>query len=613
MNVAFALEQIGTVRQERGILHMKSWADKRHLFSVFIHIIAIYMAIRIEESHVIGIFFMEQFILYDFLKILLPVTIMNAVLLIGICIIVKQQPLSLNPVNRIASAFFAFFMLMGHCFSSIGAFFPIFTIGLPAVLGICYFFGFYLIFRHILSFLESHIPKRSSGFFGKHIFLFSWIIMFVCWLPYVIIRYPAGIEWDAYHQIQQALGMEALSAHWPLGSTFLMGLWVKAGFMIFHSYEAGVLMFVLFQMIVSISILAYSLVFLRQLDVPPGWCKWILAVYSIVPFYPAFFTSVVKDSLFAIFVLLDIILIARKLLLHKKGGFISIMLTSTAMCLLRNNGIYIVLFWLAIMTVYSIMKKKQMMITLIGAMCVTVLIYSGYSKILLPYWNVGQTTARESLSMLFQQTARCLRDHPEEISTEEKEVIGKVLDINTIGDVYNPLLSDPVKATFHGSGMELMSYLKVWFRMFFEHPVTYADAALHTCYGFFYPDARQSGNKLPGLYRGTISEDTLILQEPEALWLWQEYLTNYVRFWEQCPFTFALYNVPIQMWAALWLGIYWINKKSMIDIILLMPAIAGILVCIASPTWWNNGFRYALPIICANPMMFALAGRDSRT
>jgi hypothetical protein len=51
----------------------------------------------------------------------------------------------------------------------------------------------------------------------------------------------------------------------------------------------------------------------------------------------------------------------------------------------------------------------------------------------------------------------------------------------------------------------------------------------------------------------------------------------------------------------------------MADIILLMPTMVGILVCIASPTWWNNGFRYALPIICANPMMFAMTGRAVQT
>ena len=48
---------------------------------------------------------------------------MSFILLIGIFIIVKKQPLSMNPVNKIASAVFAFFMLMGHCFNSIGAFF----------------------------------------------------------------------------------------------------------------------------------------------------------------------------------------------------------------------------------------------------------------------------------------------------------------------------------------------------------------------------------------------------------------------------------------------------------------------------------------------------------
>lgn len=590
-----------------------SWKNIWQSLLVFTYISIIYMAIRIEESHAIEFLFTHQFILGEFLEILFPFTVMSFILLTGIFIIVKKQPLSMNPVNKIASAIFAFFMLMGHCFSSIGAFFVIFTYVLPAVLGICYFGGFYLIFRYILSFLENHIPKHSSGMYRKHMFWSSWIVMFICWLPYVIIRYPAGIEWDAYHQIQQAMGMETLSAHWPLGSTFLMGMWVKAGFAIFHSYEVGVLLFVLFQMIVSISVFSYSLVFLKQLNVSSKWCMWVLVIYSIVPFYPAFFTSVVKDSLFSVIVLLDVILVARKLLLQTKGGLVSISVTSISMCLLRNNGIHIVLFWLVIMTVYSIIKKKLIMIPVIGAMVIAVMAYSGYSKILLPYWNIGRNTTQETLSIPFQQTARYLRDHPNDISADEKEIINDVLDVNTIGTVYNPVLSDPVKATFHGTKEELMPYFKVWLRLFFRHPITYADAALNTCYGFFYPDASQRGDWIPGLYIGTISDSMLILDEPRILWPWQRYLTVYSRFWERCPFTFGMHNVPLQMWAALWLIIYWFNRKSMADIILLMPTMVGILVCIASPTWWNNGFRYALPIICANPMMFAMTGRAVQT
>ena len=116
---------------ERRIILMKaaSWKNIRQSLLVFIYILMIYMAIRIEESHAIEFLFTYQFILGEFLEILFPFTVMSFILLIGIFIIVKKQPLSMNPVNKIASAVFAFFMLMGHCFNSIGAFFlflPIF-------------------------------------------------------------------------------------------------------------------------------------------------------------------------------------------------------------------------------------------------------------------------------------------------------------------------------------------------------------------------------------------------------------------------------------------------------------------------------------------------------
>lgn len=586
-----------------------SWKTVRPIVSAVAHVVAIYLAVRIEESRVIAWLFTHAFDMTEFMELLFPFTIMSVILLIGIGIIVKRQPLSQRPVNKIASAVFACFMLMGHCYSSMEAFFVIFRYLLTAWLGLCYIAGFYLIFRHIFSMLETNLPKMSLRFFHKNIFLRSWLCMFVCWLPYILIRYPAGFEWDAYHQLQQALGIEPLMARWPLASTALIGAWVKAGFAAFHSYEAGALMFVLFQTAVSISVLSYSLVFLNQVEVLPKWCAMVLIGYCLIPFFPAYFTSIVKDSLFSIAVLLDLILMARKLLLHSRGG-IGILLTSTAMCLLRNNGIHIVLFWLVVILAYLLIKKNREFLSVAIAMAVTAALYGMYEHVLIPYLHVEKNTTQETLSIPFQQTARYLRDHPDDVSQEEKEVIGRVLDVNTIAERYFPLLSDPVKGTFHASKEDMLPYFSVWFRLFLRHPITYLDAAFHTCYGFFYPDAKQAWNLLPGFYMTTRSDDVLILKEPEALWPWKRSMVRYGEFWEQCPVTFAFYNIPIQMWVALWLVIDCMKKRSMEALVLVMPTIVGILVCAASPTWWNNGFRYALPIACTNPLLLALTTRS---
>ncbi len=51
----------------------------------------------------------------------------------------------------------------------------------------------------------------------------QWLLIFAAWLPYLLLRYPAGIDWDAYHQIAQSLGMEEMTSHWPPFVAWLMG------------------------------------------------------------------------------------------------------------------------------------------------------------------------------------------------------------------------------------------------------------------------------------------------------------------------------------------------------------------------------------------------------
>ncbi len=55
---------------------------------------------------------------------------------------------------------------------------------------------------------------------------------------------------------------------------------------------------------------------------------------------------------------------------------------------------------------------------------------------------------------------------------------------------------------------------------------------------------------------------------------------------------------------------YLIDKKRYKDIIYILPCIAGLLVCIASPA--NTYFRYALPNIISVPIILLLVFNKKR-
>ena len=76
------------------------------------------------------------------------------------------------------------------------------------------------------------------------------------------------------------------------------------------------------------------------------------------------------------------------------------------------------------------------------------------------------------------------------MTKEEAKAIDGVMKYDEIADLYNPELSDPVKATYRGGHItmaKLKRYFNAWFSMFLRHPGVYIEATLHNSYGYYYP------------------------------------------------------------------------------------------------------------------------------
>lgn len=279
--------------------------------------------------------------------------------------------------------------------------------------------------------------------------------------------------------------------------------------------------------------------------------------------------------------------------------------TSLAVCMLRNNGVFLIFFLFGFAILVTAVKKTKEYAGMGMAFLGSILVYMLYSSILLPYLGILSDAAQESFSLPYQQTARYLKTYPEDVSEEELEIINRVLDAEFIVENYNPLLSDPVKGTYHGMQKDLKEYFKVWFRMFFRHPAVYIEATLHNSYGFFYPD--MGVEEALGNYTELWNMHEVQYEKPEILQPYMKQLLYYWKFWERCPVVYSLYNGGIHTWIALWLIIYAIGNKNRRLFLLSIPSIVTILVCIASPGWWNNGFRYMLPVMTCNPFLLSVA------
>jgi len=82
------------------------------------------------------------------------------------------------------------------------------------------------------------------------------------------------------------------------------------------------------------------------------------------------------------------------------------------------------------------------------------------------------------LSVPFQQTARYVKYHADELSDEDIKTIDYVLNYDTLAERYKPEIADPVKNEYnkYTKTKDLIAYFKIWFKGLVKHPETYIDA-----------------------------------------------------------------------------------------------------------------------------------------
>ena len=507
---------------------------------------------------------------------------------------------------------FSGLLILGHSYEMIDSWDLAFGSLISLLLSVFTLFGLFFLMQSVLAWAKLLMRKLSKStvslptFWKKHPFLMPWILIFLCWLPYVLIRFPASLEFDAYRQIMQALGILPFTAHSPPASSFIMGFWVKIGYGLFGSYEVGLFLFVLFQTIVCSAIFAYTVLVMHRLRVPEILQLISVVVYAIATIYSNYISTIVKDVLFSCLTVLFIAVLAEELFLpHRRKRCIALCIAAILMAVARNNGIYVLMGCAIVFTAVVLLTRSRRYAGILLALLVAWGAHSAYKNALLPALGVAEGPFAELMSIPFQQTARYVRDYPDDVTSEEAEAIAAVIDYEHLATLYDPDLSDPVKGTFTGNKDALGPYLKTWLAQFIRHPDAYLQATLNNIYGFFYPNTENFV-----FYNSLININEVQFQDCTALVPFRSMLSYCVKLFESFPLTMPLCNTGFQMWVAIYLVFYALfGCKDKRYAFLIIPSVIGIAVCAASPTFFLNGVRYALPVIYANPLLLALCFR----
>ena len=474
---------------------------------------------------------------------------------------------------------------------------------------------FYITALWILWWIEEEKDYRVSWISEKKLFWSSAAIIMAFWLPWIIIFYPASMDNDVFYQLDTVLGYMPKSNHHPWFAskvlTFFYLIGERSG-----SQNLGIFLFILVRDVLMALIYAKGIVFLKRNGARKITIVLTVLFYSVTPVWGAYAKHAFKDT-FAAALFCWFILEISSLIQKEKAGKDSLadwIVTGAAGCvasLFRNNIIYAVVPSAALLIAYIVVCKKKVLKAVILASCIS--LYFLYNHYIFTYEGVQKGEEVEALSMPFQQTARVVALHHDELSRGEKIAISKFWDYDSIPEKYNPIISDPIKDTFRPvEGVDSKDYLMLWMVMFPEYPREYFEAAFAQSYGYYsftpkraYWEGNYNSNMVLFHWIGTLfPSEAFDFHYLKIFDFPRNVLAKWADIWDRLPWLNLTDTIAAYTWMTVLVGWCLLKRRRFAEFIPVVAALFLILTCIASPV--NDCFRYFAPVAASVPVIIAL-------
>lgn len=334
------------------------------------------------------------------------------------------------------------------------------------------------------------------------------LIVLVCWLPVMLIRFPGNIDPDTFWQLLQTRGLALTSDHHPWFDTVLFGLFWSIGD-VFGSHAFSLLAYSVSQAVLTAISFAVCFCYFRWLEVHSILRRGIVALVSLLPFFPMFAQTMAKDTLFAavwvLFLLFYFETVRTKGEVLKNfrvvaGGFLLLGL----IVLTKKTGIYLLALSLVPLILICRANKARLLLLTGSVVC----LFFVWTNIALPAWGVVKGSSAEMMSIPSQQVGYYLSRYSDEVTQDDWRVLeGVYASPEVLGTVYQPARADATKMYWKGSSTTetKIEFLSWYFRTALKHPKTFLDGALATMLPLFYPDGVTEGDESFIFYRDNLA------------------------------------------------------------------------------------------------------------
>lgn len=338
------------------------------------------------------------------------------------------------------------------------------------------------------SFLESMLVEKLKVLQRKmrHPFLVVCGLIMLCWIPGLLATFPGIYAYDSVFQMKWFVNGE-ISGHHPILHTYMLGGCLTLGEKVFGSYEAGMLIYSLIQMLFMAAVFAYIVRYIGRF-LPRVLQVFVFALYVFLPYNVLFSFSATKDvifaGLFAVLVLksYEMVRDMETFFAGWKNSFVYVGL-AFMMCAFRNNGYYAFLCVIPVMLIVCRRYwKKAMLICLIVVLCWNVYVGPVYQLL-----GVTKGSTAEMLSVPMQQLSYVMCTDPSELTVEERNQIEAYIPEYW---KYGSSVSDYVKDAFNSElfDKDPVKFVKLWLSVGIKYPASYVEAFLRLNLGFWYPD-----------------------------------------------------------------------------------------------------------------------------
>lgn len=444
--------------------------------------------------------------------------------------------------------------------------------------------------------------------------LIVWGAIFVSWLPAYLVCFPGILSYDIINQTRDALGVIDDNAH-PILHTFLLRVFMRLGDGVFGSYEVGLGILALIQMVILSYSLARLVLLLKKYKVPM-LIVVLTAIGSALWFMNACLSiSMIKDALHSAFLVLFgchfvEIVIAPGQYIKKKKNLILLSVIAFLLCATRNNGFHIYVFCFVGLILFRIkdIKKAKVYIALIAAIILPIFAYKIYTGPVFDAWNIKPGPVTEAFCVPIQQLKRVELFRSEMLSDEQAAQMQYYFSIPVpTGNGYVPFSADYSKWYFSAEAYHdnPIAFWKFYLETGLRFPMDYIVAFLSNTLGIWYPGQDQFTYVEYYNYPVEMFPVPLERHSLANLKIVDAYYASLCTdsFWRTTPVLNMFFVHGYIPWILMFIVILaWKNFKQCLRVLpVFLPMIAQLGIMLLAPV---ASFRYAWPLFLLLPLSF---------